>query len=61
MFGQLFVWAGRARTVGISKGGTPFCPPHNIDRSMNVIFAELEGGRWLEGLDPDTFLEWAAY
>lgn len=31
MFSPLFVWAGRPRTVGISKGGTPFCPPQNID------------------------------
>lgn len=26
MFGPLFVWAGRPRTVGIAKEGTPFCP-----------------------------------
>lgn len=26
IFGGLFAWAGRPRTVGISKGGTPFCP-----------------------------------
>jgi cell filamentation protein len=26
IFGRLFPWTGRPRTVGISKGGTPFCP-----------------------------------
>lgn len=61
MFGQLFVWAGRPRTVGISKGGTPFCPPQNIDVMMSAIFAELEGEGWLGGLGLDTFIRRAAY
>jgi cell filamentation protein len=61
MFSPLFVWAGRPRTVGISKGGTPFCPPQNIDAMMNSIFAELEQERWLDSLDPDSFMERAAY
>jgi cell filamentation protein len=61
MFGQLFVWAGRPRTVGISKGGTPFCPPQNIDAMMSSIFAELERESWLGGLDLDSFIERAAY
>lgn len=61
MFGQLFVWAGRPRTVGISKGGTPFCPPQNINAMMSAIFSELESDHWLEGLALDTFIERAAY
>ncbi len=61
MFSPLSVWAGRARTVGIAKGGTPFCPPQNIDSMMNAIFAELERERWLEGLDLGSFIERAAY
>ncbi|MBA2734271.1 MAG: Fic family protein [Acidobacteria bacterium] len=61
MFSPLFVWAGRARTVGIAKGGTPFCPPQNIDSMMNALFAELKQERWLEGLDLDSFIERAAY
>lgn len=36
MFSPLFVWAGRPRTLSISKGGTPFCPPQNIDGLMNI-------------------------
>lgn len=60
MFSPLFVWAGRPRTVGISKGGTPFCPPQNIDMMMNAIFAELERERWLIALDLDAFIERAA-
>ena len=61
MFSPLFVWAGRPRTVSISKGGIPFCPPQNIDRMMNAIFTELEQERWLSRLDLETFIERAAY
>jgi cell filamentation protein len=61
MFSPLFVWAGRPRTVGISKGGTPFCPPQNIDSMMNALFTELEREHWLEGLNLDSFIERAAY
>lgn len=61
MFSPLFVWAGHPRTVGISKGGTPFCPPQNIDAMMNAIFTELEQERWLYGLNLDKFIERAAY
>src|SRR5918997_1446800 len=49
-FSPLFVWAGRPRTVGISRGGTLFCPPPNIDAIMGDLFSELESERWLVGL-----------
>jgi cell filamentation protein len=61
MFSPLFVWAGRPRTVGIAKGGTPFCPPQNIDSMMSSLFAELGRELWLAGLDLDLFTERAAY
>jgi cell filamentation protein len=61
MFSPLFAWAGRPRTVGISKGGTPFCPPQNIEWMMNTTFAALERERWLSDLDQNSFLERAAY
>ena len=61
IFGKLFAWAGRPRTVEISKGGTPFCPPQNIDAMMSALFAGLERERWLAGLGAESFLERAAY
>jgi cell filamentation protein len=61
IFSPLFVWAGRPRTVSISKGGTPFCPPQNIDAMMNSLFAELEREGWLSGLSTVPFMERAAY
>ena len=60
-FSPLFVWAGRPRTVGISKGGTPFCPPQNIDAMMSALFAELGREDWLSGLGAGPFTERAAY
>jgi len=61
MFSPLFIWAGRPRTVGILKGGTPFCPPQNIAAMMNAIFTELEQEHWLSDLNVKTFIERAAY
>lgn len=61
IFGALFAWAGRPRTVGISKGGTPFCPPSNIEATMRALFEGLERERWLSGLLEQTFLERAAF
>jgi cell filamentation protein len=61
IFARLYVWAGRPRTVGISKGGTPFCLPQNIDATMGALFSELESERWLTGLEPESFLGRAAY
>jgi cell filamentation protein len=61
MFSPLFVWAGHARTVGIAKGGTPFCPPQNIHGMMSTLFVELDRERWLIGVDMDSFIERAAY
>jgi len=61
IFSPLFAWAGRPRTVGIAKRGTPFCPPHNIDSMMNALFAKLEQEQWLSGLDLDSFISRAAY
>lgn len=61
IFAPLYVWAGRPRTVGISKGGTPFCPPQNIPTMMGALFTELERERWLGGLNLESFIERAAY
>jgi cell filamentation protein len=61
MFSPLFVWAGRPRTVGIAKGGTPFCSPQNIDVMMSSLFSELERDGWLAGINLDSFIERAAY
>jgi cell filamentation protein len=61
IFSRLYMWASRPRTVGISKGGTPFCPPQNIDAMMGALFVELEKEQWLAGSEFKSFIERAAY
>jgi cell filamentation protein len=61
IFGSLFAWAGRPRSVGISKGGTPFCAPANIEVMMKPLFEELRLEDWLSGLDLQAFTERTAY
>jgi cell filamentation protein len=34
LFGDVYGWAGRLRTVRISKGDSIFCYPENIDAEM---------------------------
>lgn len=61
VFAPLYVWAGRPRTVNIAKGGTPFCPPHNIDQMMRGLFDGLAREAWLAEAGRIRFLERAAY
>ncbi len=43
LFQDVYEWAGRRRTVRISKGGTTFCYPENIDAQAAIIFRKLSG------------------
>lgn len=43
IFSTLYVWAGRPRTVGTSKGRTPFRPPENINATVGALFS-VRGG-----------------
>lgn len=61
MFSRLYAWASRPRTVGISKGGTRFCPPQNINTMMGALFTDLKKERWLAGLELESFIKRAAY
>jgi cell filamentation protein len=38
LFQDVYDWAGKPRTVRISKGGNPFCYPEHIDKQMNHLF-----------------------
>jgi cell filamentation protein len=61
LFQDVFDWAGKIRTVRISKQGNPFCYPEYIDREMRRVFAELETANDLRDLDPETFARKAAH
>jgi cell filamentation protein len=61
LFQDVYAWAGKLRTVRISKGGSAFCYPEHIDREMRRLFAGLAKQKHLAGLNAGTFSERAAH
>jgi len=61
LFQDVYTWAGRIRTVRISKENSTFCYPENIDREMRTLFDELANENCFRDLDPKTFAERAAH
>jgi cell filamentation protein len=61
LFQDVYTWAGRARTVRISKQGNPFCYPEHIEAQASKLFAELRVNNFLENLEPDAFSTQAAH
>lgn len=55
LFGDVFPWAGRFRSVRIAKGGSMFCYPEHIDSEMASVFGSLKAKNWLRGLSPADF------
>jgi len=60
LFQDVYVWAGRFRTVRIAKDGSAFCYPEHIAREMAKLFRELREQRYLTGLTPAEFAAAAA-
>jgi cell filamentation protein len=61
LFQDVYEWAGRPRTVRISKQNSPFCYPEHIEAQATKLFANLKAASFLEGLDPDDFSMQAAH
>ncbi len=61
LFRDVYRWAGRFRSVRISKGGSAFCYPEHIVREMRSLFDALARQEKLRGLDADTFAKRAAH
>ena len=55
LFQDVYAWAGKPRTIRISKGANTFCYPEHIDREMQRVFIDLAAQRWLRGLSADRF------
>ncbi|RMV79939.1 Cell filamentation protein Fic [Pseudomonas caricapapayae] len=55
LFSDLYAWAGKVRSVDISKGGTRFCTSARIEAEALKIFAGLEKINWLKELEKDAF------
>ncbi len=57
LFQDVFTWAGKSRTVRISKpGSTPFCYPEYIDGQLRQTFRKLQLNRYLRNLPANDFL-----
>ena len=59
VFGSLYDWAGRVRTVEIGKD-TSFCPVRNIPDFASDVFRKLSRANHLGGLDQAAFSAKAA-
>lgn len=60
-FQDVYAWAGKPRTARISKSGSAFCYPENIDREMRRLFAELAEQNYYAGLEAEAFAKNAAH
>lgn len=61
LFQDVYDWAGKPRTVRISKQGNPFCFPEHIEAQAAKLFADLSADKFLENLEPDDFSTQAAH
>ncbi len=60
LFQDVYRWAGRFRTVRISKADSMFCYPEHISTQMKALFADLKARHFLRELPRDRFAANAA-
>lgn len=60
MFGDVYSWAGRYRTVRTSKGGNVFCYPEHIPSQMDKLFVILKRAPFTGGASAADFVSAAA-
>jgi cell filamentation protein, protein adenylyltransferase len=60
IFGDIYEWAGKIRTVAIAKGAL-FCLPRHIESSAAIVFRELREEGFLRGLDRGVFVGRLSY
>lgn len=61
VFQDVYDWAGQARVVNISKGGSAFTHPGYLDSHGAKIAAALESENFLKGLDKPAFVDRLAH
>jgi cell filamentation protein, protein adenylyltransferase len=61
LFQDVYDWAGKIRTVRISKGGSMFCYPESIDREMSKLFGALARQKQFKGTTADEFVTRTAH
>ncbi len=60
LFGDVYAWAGRYRTVRTSKGGNVFCYPEHIASQMDKLFVRLQRAPFTGGESTKEFVAGAA-
>lgn len=61
LFGPVYRWAGKDRTIRIAKDESMFCFPEQIERQMEILFTDLARADHLRGRDADAFAAGAAH
>ncbi|MET4386432.1 cell filamentation protein [Bradyrhizobium sp. F1.4.3] len=61
LFQDVYDWAGKIRTVRISKGGSMFCFPESIHREMSKLFRALAGKKHFRDTTTAEFAASAAH
>jgi cell filamentation protein len=59
LFQDVYAWAGKSRTIRISKDGSAFCYPEHIDDQLKQAFGALKKKRFLRDLAADQFAQQA--
>lgn len=60
LFQDIYPWAGKFRSVRLSKEGNAFCYPEHVTREMRRLFDELRRERFFRGLTKEVFAQKAA-
>jgi cell filamentation protein len=60
LFQDVYSWAGKYRTVRISKGDNMFCYPERIEAQLSILFNRLQKQSNLRGLSRMDFTKSAA-
>lgn len=61
LFQDIYRWAGRYRTVRISKGSSMFCYPEHIRTQLRMLFAWLQERDRFANLGADDFAKQGAH
>lgn len=56
LFGDIYSFAGKTRTISIAKAGSAFCYAENIEAMQLQIFKELKKNNYLKNLDREVFI-----
>lgn len=61
IFGDLYEWAGKERTIPTEKGGHRFQWPEIIEKDTDKLLSDLQSESYLQNTDKKTFVEKAAH